>query len=240
MKIIGISELKELVNERLANTESFACESLVLWNASYMRYGIAYRVIEECCIEYNKANPEKQVWLKDSDMTFASDDNTDIQAFCDRKETYGYKSSGILFNTGCFLLSENEQWLKFVNTHQNEKGGISANWALIACAQTKGTSLTEADFAKNCKICKIQPTVEEWVKWTASCHNEDFLRLVIAYNKGNIDNFDYWERALFCIEREYESLDELKQTTSEKLALCLCGSIPDFPIENFWDYIHVE
>ena len=76
MKTIGIADFKKLVMERLANPRDYADRSLVLWNADYNEYGIAYRVIKQCCKIYNKENPNDQVWFKDSDMCFASDDYT--------------------------------------------------------------------------------------------------------------------------------------------------------------------
>lgn len=237
MKTIGILELRELVNARLINPKSFAGKSLILWNADYLQYGIAYRVIEECCIEYNLAHTEQQKWIKYSDMTFTTDENTNLQEFCDRKDMYGYKNSGILFNTGCFLLTETSDWLKFVNTHQNARGDISTDWPLIACAHTEGTDITEDNFAENCEIYKLYPTVDEWEKWTSSCHNEDFLRMVIAYTNGSIDNFDYWERALDCLESEYKNIEELKQTKFESFAINLSDFFPRFPADDFWNFI---
>ena len=102
MKTIGISDFKGLVNARLDDPNAYVGKTLVLWNAAYMNYGIAYRVIEECCVEHNNANTNHQVWFKYSDMTFLTDDNTNIHGFCERSEMYGYKDQGILFNTGCF------------------------------------------------------------------------------------------------------------------------------------------
>ena len=64
MKIIGIADFKNLVMERLANPRDYAGRSLVLWNADYMQYGIAYQVIKQCCKSYNKENPNDQVWFK--------------------------------------------------------------------------------------------------------------------------------------------------------------------------------
>lgn len=76
MKTIGIADFKKLVMERLANPRDYAGRSLVLWNADYMNYGIAYRVIEQCCERYNEENPNDQVWFRRSDMTFTIDDYT--------------------------------------------------------------------------------------------------------------------------------------------------------------------
>ena len=50
MKTIGISDFKGLVNARLDDPNAYVGKTLVLWNAAYMNYGIAYRVIEECCV----------------------------------------------------------------------------------------------------------------------------------------------------------------------------------------------
>lgn len=156
MKEIGILEFKEKVNERLNNPDLFADQTLVLWNANYAQNSIAYSAIMECCVEYNLAHADQQKWLTYSDETFTTDDYTNPQVFCFRKDMRGYKDSGILFNTGCFLLEEKQTWLKFVNTHQNTKGGISANWPLIVCAQANEKGITEEDFSDNCEICKLQ------------------------------------------------------------------------------------
>lgn len=133
MKEIGILEFEQLVMVRLSNPRDFAGRSLVLWNADYNNYGIAYRVIKQCCESYNKVNPDDQVWFKRSDMTFYEDDYTQPETWCSsrrihwnkylKKNVYGYKNElkrcGILFNTGCYRLELQDDWLKFVNTHTN-------------------------------------------------------------------------------------------------------------------------
>ena len=238
MKTIGISDFKGLVNARLDDPNAYVGKTLVLWNAAYMNYGIAYRVIEECCVEHNNAKTNHQVWFKYSDMTFLTDDNTNIHGFCERSEMYGYKDQGILFNTGCFRLTMKEQWLNFINTNKNNKGGISSNWPLVACAQVKGTDIVENDFAENCEICKLQPTVEEWRRWTSTSENEELIRLIIEYNGGNILDFDYWERAVWALGYLLDEHGSIYQIPQKEFALDLKGSIADFPVEEFWNFIH--
>ena len=46
MKEIGIIDFEKLVMERLTSPRDYAGRSLVLWNADYMFYGIAQRVIK--------------------------------------------------------------------------------------------------------------------------------------------------------------------------------------------------
>ncbi|MBS7376502.1 MAG: hypothetical protein KIG42_00710 [Paludibacteraceae bacterium] len=46
MKEIGIIDFEKLVMERLTMPRNFTERSLVLWNADYMFYGIAQRVIK--------------------------------------------------------------------------------------------------------------------------------------------------------------------------------------------------
>ena len=79
MRTIGIADFKKLVMERLVNPRDYAGRSLVLWNADYMDYGIAYRVIEQCCERYNEENPNDQVWFRQSDMCFTDEDYTKLE-----------------------------------------------------------------------------------------------------------------------------------------------------------------
>ena len=132
MKTIGIADFKKLVMERLANPRDYADRSLVLWNADYNKYSIAYRVIKQCCEMYNKENPNDQIWFTYSDMCFASDDYTKPtcmhEEYVKNENGEGYhlhveeNRCGILFNTGCYY--DKEKWLTFVNTHTNQNGAV--------------------------------------------------------------------------------------------------------------------
>ena len=230
MKTIGIADFKKLVMERLANPRDYAGRSLVLWNADYNEYGIACRVIKQCCKRYNKENSNDQVWFKLSDFCFTSDDYTKQtcwhEEYVKNENGNGYhshselKRCGILFNTGCYMLSEQEDWLKFVNTHTNQKGGVFQDCVVIVCAQADqltyislfGDSkdsryiLKEEQFGNNCDIYSIQPTLDEWITWVEpDCHPE-ILKVVRAYiEKNGIENkgirnepygFDFWQKVM--------------------------------------------
>ena len=175
MKEIGILEFEQLVMARLANPRDFAGRSLVLWNADYAEHGIAQRIIKQCCKRYNKENPNEQVWFKMSDLTFDGDDYTQPKTWHDwyeldenvkkYKTRHELKRCGILFNTGDYMLSEQENWLKFVNTHTNSCGHIFQDCAVIVCAHPDlypQRILKEEQFGSNCDICSIQPTLDEW------------------------------------------------------------------------------
>lgn len=227
MKIIGIADFKKLVMERLAKPRDFAGRSLVLWNADYMDYGIAYRVIRQCCIEYDKENPDDQVWFKMSDTMFQNDDYAMPvvlpDQFRDTEVEYGYKRSGILFNTGCYgQLKDQEDWFKFVNTHTNFRGHVFQDCAVIVCAQADQLTcfpsscdskdpkwiLKEEQFGDNCDIYSIQPTLDEWATWVAPYCHPEILKVVRAYiEKNGIGNeprgFEYWQRIMVCFDLNY-------------------------------------
>ena len=221
MKTIGIADFKKLVMERLANPRNYAGRSLVLWNADYNDYGIACRVIEQCCEIYNKENPNDQVWFKWSDTTFNTDDYTKQTCMCEKyvrdensNEYYMHvdmKRMGILFNTGCCI---SDNWLKFVNTHTNSKGGVYQDCTMIVCAQADQLSyipygdskdskriLKEEQFGDNCDIYSIQPTIDEWAAWIAAYCQPEILQVVCAFiEKNGIGNvpygFEYWQRIM--------------------------------------------
>lgn len=222
MKTIGIADFKKLVMERLANPRDYAGRSLVLWNADYMDYGIAYRVIEQCCERYNEENPNDQVWFHQSDMCFTDEDYTKpetIRTWYVRDEnTQEYHMEtevcrcGILFNTGCYMLYEQEEWL---NTHTNQNGGIFQDCAVIVCAQADQLDpqwiLKEEQFGNNCDIYSIQPTLDEWTKWAESFYDAEIIKIVRAYieKNGVIKHFDWWMRIM-------KELNNLKKNYSEK------------------------
>ena len=204
MKEIGILELEQLVTAMLTNPRDFAGRSLVLWNADYAEHGIAQRIIKQCCKSYNKENPNEQVWFKMSDMTFDGDDYTKPKTW----HRHELKRCGILFNTGDYMLSEQENWLKFVNTHTNSCGHIFQDCAVIVCAHPDlypQRILKEEQFGSNCDIYSIQPTLDEWATWVAPYCNPDILKVVLAYiEKNGVGNapqgFEYWQRLMNALD----------------------------------------
>lgn len=264
MKEIGIAEFEQLVMERLTNPRNFAGRSLVLWNADYMDYGMAYRVIEQCCERYNKENPNDQVWYKRSDM-FNNDDYTQPKTWHSRmvwdekfKEYVPcneLKRFGILLNTGCYMLDDQDDWLKFINTHTNQNGGIFQDCAVIVCAQADGTGyfgptkpdyiLKEEQFGENCDIYHIQPTVEEWAKWAEPFCDSEILKVVCAYieKNGVIRDFDYWLRIMDALEelkRDEEYKDwSLWQIPEDEVRLNVGGTVGvGHPAPDFCKFIY--
>lgn len=269
MKTIGIADFKKLVMERLANPRDYAGRSLVLWNADYMNYGIAYRVIEQCCERYNEENPNDQVWFRRSDMTFTIDDYTKsetIRTWYVRDENtqeYDMETKvcrcGILFNTGCYMLYEQEEWLKFVNTHTNQNGGIFQDCAVIVCAQADQGSedskwiLKEEQFGNNCDIYSIQPTLDEWVTWVEpDCHPE-VLKVVRAFiEKNGVGNkgirkepygFDYWQKIMDSLYLLAEDSDcPLNQIPKSDVGFELKGRFgtKNLTVNEFIDFIYEQ
>lgn len=270
MKTIGIADFKKLVMERLANPRDYAGRSLVLWNADYCKYGIAYRVIEQCCKMYNNENPNDQVWFKLSDMSFASNDYTKQtclhEEYIKNENGNGYhmhtemKRCGILFNTGCYMLYDKENWLTFVNTHTNQKGGVHQDCAVIICAQADQLAyiqswgsndkfiLKEEQFGSNCDIYSIQPTYDEWVTWIApDCHPE-ILRVVRAFIEKNGAKhepygFDLWQRTIDSLYNLVEDSDcSLNQIPRGDVKMKLTGSFGtnNQTVNEFIDFIYEQ
>lgn len=237
MKTIGIKELKTLVKKCLSAPGEFEGKTIVLWNADHLQYGIAYRVIEQCCVEYNQKNAHRQVWHKYSDFAFKTDDNTKIKVCCTRKDMYGFKDQGVLLNTGCFLKQDLNDWLTFINTHTNGKGKLSPDWVLIACAQADTYNLTENQFADNCVIYSIQPSFEEWSGWISQYNSPEVLNPIKAYIevKNPDASFDYWQRILDALDGE--DAKPLKQMAEEEFSRVVQGSIPGFPSKELWEFI---
>lgn len=267
MKTIGIADFKKLVMERLANPRNYAGRSLVLWNADYNEYGIAYRVIEQCCERYNEENPNDQVWFKWSDTTFNTDDYTKQTCMCEKyvrdensNEYYMHidmKRMGILFNTGCCI---SDNWLKFVNTHTNSKGGVYQDCAVIVCAQADQLTyfqycsskdskriLKEEQFGNNCDIYSIQPTIDEWAAWIAPYCHPEILKVVRAFiEKNGIGNvpygFEYWQR----IMKELNNLVEdqgcpLNQIPKRFVEINVQGLVSTkSPAPEFCDFIYEQ
>ena len=263
MKTIGIADFKKLVMERLANPRDYAGRSLVLWNADYNKYGIGYRVIEQCCEKYNKENPNDQVWFELSDFCFTSDDYTKqtcwFEGYVKNENGNGYhmhremKRFGILFNTGCFMPYEKEDWLTFVNTHTNQNGGVFQDCAVIVCAHADQSGSKEEQFGNNCDIYSIQPTLDEWGAWVApDCHPE-VLKVVRAFiEKNGMGNkgvrkepygFDFWHKimdALYFLAAEEGC--PINQISKEHVELELHGRFGtmNLTVNKFIDFIYKQ
>ena len=263
MKTIGIADFKKLVMERLANPRDYAGRSLVLWNADYNKYGIACRVIKQCCEMYNKENPNDQIWFRRSDMTFASDDYTKQtcwhEEYVKKENGNGYHSHrelkrfGILFNTGCFI---SDNWLRFVNTHTNQNGGVFKDCAVIVCAQADQLTyipcgsndkfiLKEEQFGNNCDIYSIQPTFDEWIAWVAPyCHPEIFKVVSAFIEKNGIGDepygFEYWQRIIDSLKNLVENEGcPLNQIHKDYVEMIVCGAVSTkSPAPEFCDFIY--
>ena len=269
MKTIGIADFKKLVMDRLVNPRDYAGRSLVLWNADYNKYGIAYRVIKQCCESYNNENPNDQVWFELSDMTFDSDDYTKQtcwhEEYVKNENGDGYhlhremKRCGILFNTGCYMLYDKEEWLKFVNTHTNQNGGIFQDCAVIICAQAdQGEKdskwrLKEEQFGNNCDIFSIQPTLDEWAAWVTPESHPEVLKVVRAFiEKNGIENkgyrkepngFDFWQKLMRPLNLLADENDcPLNQIPQEVVNLHLKGRFGTMnqTINEFIDFIYEQ
>ena len=252
MKTIGIADFKKLVMERLANPRDYVGRSLVLWNADYNKYGIACRVIKQCCEMYNKENPNDQVWFKHLDFNSGNDYT---KPTCLQVEK---KRCGVILDTGCYMLSEKEDWLTFVNTHTNQMGGVYQDCAVIICAQADqlayipawGTNdkfiLKEEQFGKNCDIYSILPTFDEWITWvTPDCHPE-ILKVVRAFiEKNGVKHepygFDLWQRLIDSLHNLVEESNcPLNQIPKEEVDLDLKGSFgtKNQTVNEFIDFIY--
>lgn len=260
MKEIGILEFEQLVMARLANPRGFAGRSLVLWNADYAEHSIAQRIIKQCCERYNKENPNEQVWFKMSDLTFDGDDYTQPKTWHDwyeldenvkkYKTRHELKRCGILFNTGDYMLSEQENWLKFVNTHTNSCGHIFQDCAVIVCAHPylyPQRILKEEQFGSNCDICSIQPTLDEWATWVAPYCDPESLKVVLAYiEKNGVGNdpqgFGYWHRIMNALDRLVEDngcpLNQIPKRLVERKVMGTAST--KSPAPEFCDFIYEQ
>ena len=158
---------------------------------------------------------------------------------------------GILFNTGCYMLYEQEEWLKFVNTHTNQNGGIFQDCAVIVCAQADQLDpqwiLKEEQFGNNCDIYSIQPTLDEWIAWvTPYCHPE-ILKVVRAYlEKNGIANepygFEYWQRIMNSLNDLVKESDcPINQIPKEDIEVKIMGAVSTkSPAPEFCNFIYEQ
>lgn len=170
------------------------------------------------------------------------------------------KRCGILFNTGCYMLPEKENWLKFVNTHTNQNGGVFQDCVVIVCAHAdlSGTNdskwiLKEEQFGNNCDIYSIQPTLEEWTTWVAPRYRPEILKVVRAYiEKNGIENkgirnepygFDFWQKVMDSLYYLAEESDcPLNQIQKMDVELELQGRFgtKNLTINEFIDFIYEQ
>lgn len=248
MKTLGISDFKSLVTDCLNNPGLYEGKSIILWNCSGEKFGIAWRAIKESCIKYNKDNVEHQAWYEYSDFCFWTDDYSEIKAFCDRDDMYGYKNHGILFNTGGFCFDDLGHWLSFINSHINEKGCISKDFVLIACAYAKAFDINENAFSENCLIYDLQPSIEEWAEWARNYYSPNVINPIREFieTKNPSISFDYWQKIMDSIEHEmfdeeYESLKDFSENELESaIRSTIAFEVPNFPYKAFWDFIQTN
>ena len=268
MKEIGISEFEQLVMERLTNPKDFVGRSLVLWNADFAEYSIVQRVIKQCCNRYNNDNPNNQVWFKLSDMQFDIDDYTQSETWHDWYEwnenakeynlRHELKRCGILLNTGCYMLYDQEDWLKFVNTHINRRGTVYQDCAVVVCVPQFMTQsdcygnvfgpldskyiIKEEQFAENCDVYHIQPSIEEWARWSESFYDPEIIKVVRAYieKNGVIWSFDYWLKIMDGLKELKENEGcSLYQITEDDVDLHVCGAVGrKHPAPDFCKFIY--
>lgn len=266
IKPIGIEDFTRLVKDRLEYPEAYNGRTLILWNGSYNPDGIAYQVIEQCCIDYNRLNPDSKIWFRNSDTMFLDDDYTK-PALCRQKEMWGFKPGRLIFNTGCFmrdkLCNRIDDWFHFVNTHENNRGHIPADCPLIACALADLYNFKEDRLSDNCDIYSLQPSVEEWGQWAAPYFNDSkAFQPLLAFltQRGNVTNYCYHfgsiekpftqtdflfiGRIIKQLDREmeikYSHLHSIKDIPQEDRHKAIAIGIPGlsgFPVDEFWEFI---
>lgn len=244
MKAITISDFETLVKHCLTTPHDFANKSIVLWNADIHPIGIARRVIKQCCLSYNKNNPDRQVWESYSDGT---DDITEIKEHRVESEgghikSYGVFTQGVLV-TECLLPMEINDWVTFVNTHENAIGHLSNDWVLIAFANGNAFDLNEQMFSSNCDIYSIQPSDEnEWGTWISQFYSRNIINSILAYikEKKPAVSFDQWTRIVHNINLKLggEKYKTLKQIPERSLSLLIKGdSSINLDTKDFWEFI---
>ncbi len=148
------------------------------------------------------------------------------------------------------MLNEQADWLKFVNTHTNQNGGVFQDCAVIVCAQAGGMSyfgpsnpkynLKEEQFGEYCDIYHIQPTIEEWAKWAEQFYGSEIIKVVRAYIEKNgvgvIRGFDYWMRIMVKLDylkKEYSRKENkdcsLRQIPEDEMSSEIGGTVSERP-----------
>lgn len=244
MRTIGIAEFGALIKERLSASDSSASKSIVLWDADYVDYCMAYRITEQSCIEHNKKNPDEQVWFTKSSYTFRMDKISNMKALCDREDMYGYKTKGVYF-TCCLNKNDLDVWLRFVNTRDKDNGHLSDDWVLIAYAQEGYGGLDENRFSDNCEIYSLQPSLGEWAEWVAQYNSQAVIKPIRAYieTKKPSIRFDYWQKVMNALDYEMydknlNTLNQFSEDDFKGVVKSVIGWIvTDFPYDDLWDFI---
>lgn len=257
IKPIGIEDFTRLVKDRLENPEAYSGQTLILWNGSDEKDGVANQVIEQSCVEYNKSNPDAQVWVRYSSGTFHKDNYSHYS----QDWTCGNKTCRIIFNVGSFWKDRTpsfEDWLRFVTTHKNNCGQIPDDCSLIACVPADWNILRADQFPENCDIYSLQPSVEEWAQWAAPYFKKSkVFQPVLSFltKKGNVTDFVihkhtrkqtdflYMGRLIENLDKRLEatnlqSIKELpKIVIEEEVNHAIGWRNNGFPIEEFWEFI---
>ena len=261
MKNIGIAYFEKLVMERLSNPSEFSDRSLVLWNSDFKEYSIVYRVLEQCCIEYNQNNPNDKICLFKSGTVFDTDDYTrqNIHGQPERGKIFSpLRRFGILFITGLYLNNQKDEWLELVNKHKNNIGNVNEDIVVIVCVQAqdqhsrwgvddsaKAFLPKEDDFDDNCDIYCINPSIYEWSNWAKPFSDPELLELVCTYIKKNGVGwgFDYWLRIMNMLEllkeNEDYSVNSIREIPQKVVKTKISGIIgKGNPSSDFCDFIY--
>lgn len=244
MVIIGISDFKRLVSERLSNPKEYANRTLLLWNGHFIPGFFEYEMIEQCCLNYNKSHPDDQVWFTYSDFCFQDDDYSKRQAlYC--YDGIGYKPRRILCNSGCFMPNEAKQWVRFVNTRANNKGKLPEDCVLIACVPPHcSCNFQEKQFSGNCDIVCLKPSVEEWRQWMSSRCNSETLECLLSFIESKEIEPDYFllDQIISKLELilQNRGLQFVSQLSQDDFDVALLEVATKFPIHDFWEFIQAH
>lgn len=252
VKTIGIKRFQEIVMDSLSNPLQYAGKSIVLWNSYSGPDSIEYKIVEECCVNYNNGHIDNQVWFKELLFLRQATYAITSKAFCKRKDMYGYKNMGILLDSGYIsaLRPSNEEithWLNFVNSQEYQGETLSSDWTLITCAQASYYSFTEEMFSKECVLYEFKPSVDEWAQWMKDKCDERDLKPIVAFIKETESSIDlfYWGLVLEALKRELveKEYEVLSQLSYEEFDSCLGldsrihRGCKDFPYDELWKYI---
>lgn len=245
MKTIGIAGFEKLVMERLENPSLFENKTLVLWGQRCYPDNLPEKIIRRCCIKFNKLFPDNQAWYKRySGFTFDKDDYTEIEELCKVKEMYGFKHHGIFLNDGEYWSNLKDDWLTFVNSHNNSVGHLSPQWPMIAYANNLPELETD-NFGDNCTLYRFQPSIDEWHDWLKPIYSADILDPIVDYmkTKGLSTDSHPWEVILDELTSETidKEVDDLNLLSREDFDRALGGHGYHWPAsleEDLWNFIH--
>ena len=240
MKNISIHELEELIGKCLTNPGSFRGKSIVLWNA--IPAGLADNVIKQCCQNFNENNPEQEVGVANIDLPFQYYDVTNIYA--SHAGSFAVFKRGIITVTGC-LPEDLDDWVSFVNTHENSTGHLSDDWVLIAFADENayGDHLTEQMFSPNCDIYMLEPSLQEWADWVIKIYSPNVINPIVDFisKEQPSPNFDQWMRFLYNLSLKMEGGKLMKEIPLKDFSLISGGSSfdSDHIAAELWNFINL-